>query len=224
MPKPVHKHILWALMVSALVLGLWTITISSSFQLCEKNQQATSTQQTQKHPPEFIFTVANHAAIYWRCGLHVIYDYRDAVTAIATVFIALFTFTLWQSTSGLVAAAATQSKDMQAAIEASNRSAVAADKAAQAAITSNQIAVTNAEQQLRAYVTARDINLVTHRHPPRMGAHGPIEGQIHTYGLAAILKNRRPQLTSSSTSAVRNSPKTSLRVLSLRTPLCLDMD
>ncbi len=46
-----------------------------------------------------------------------------------------------------------------------------------------------AKRQLRAYVTARDLSLTLHRHPAQMGAHGPIEGRVHTYGFSAILQN-----------------------------------
>jgi hypothetical protein len=35
------------------------------------------------------------------CALKAVYEYRDAVSAVATVFIALFTFTLWRSTKRL---------------------------------------------------------------------------------------------------------------------------
>ena len=64
-------------------------------------------------------------------------------------------------------------------------------EAIRASILSNQIAVTNAEQQLRAYVTARDVYLSTYRGPGRMGAYGNtvLDGPVHTYGFAAILRN-----------------------------------
>jgi hypothetical protein len=75
-----------------------------------------------------------------------------------------------------------QATEMQASINA-------AVDSSKAAIAGNQIAVTNAEQQLRAYVTARDVHLTLHRHPAQQGAYGPIEGRIHTYALAAILHN-----------------------------------
>jgi hypothetical protein len=48
-----------------------------------------------------------------------LYDSRDAITAVATAFIAFFTFTLWSSTSGLVEAAKIQSRDMKASIAVS---------------------------------------------------------------------------------------------------------
>ena len=103
-----------------------------------------------------------------------------------TLWLALFTAVLAGSTIGLWLvtwrSGIRQSRDMERATR------VAAD-ATNAAIASNQIAVTNSQQQLRAYVTARDLRLVLHRHPASMGAIGPIEGRVHTYGLTAILKN-----------------------------------
>lgn len=89
---------------------------------------------------------------------------------------------LFTETAGLRSAADKQSADMQASIKA-------AVDSSRAAITSNQIAVSNAEQQLRAYVTARDVHLFLHREPSYMGAYGVVEGNVHTYALAAILHN-----------------------------------
>lgn len=116
-------------------------------------------------------------------------SHHDFVNAASTLVIALFTIVLafktsglFRETAGLRSAADQQAIDMKESIKA-------ATEAAKAATTSNQIAVRNARQQLRAYVTARDINLVTHRMPATMGANGIIEGRIHTYGLAAILRN-----------------------------------
>jgi hypothetical protein len=48
----------------------------------------------------------------------------------------------------------------------------------------------NAERQLRAYVTVRDINLVPRRKGGTPSATGTIiDGPVHTYELAAILRN-----------------------------------
>ena len=48
----------------------------------------------------------------------------------------------------------------------------------------------NAERQLRAYVTVRDINLVLRRKGGTLSAMGTIiDGPVHTYELAAILRN-----------------------------------
>ena len=116
---------------------------------------------------------------------HMITDHpNEFITAVATCVVAAFTVVLARSTTRLWKVAEEQSRDMKASIAAAN-------EATKAAITSNQIAVTNAEQQLRAYVTAGDLNLTTHRHPSRPGTYNnlPVEGAVHTYGLAAILRN-----------------------------------
>jgi hypothetical protein len=116
-----------------------------------------------------------------------------AITALATFAIAWFTLSLRQSTDKLWDAgneqrlssekiAERQSKDMQDSIQAATASA-------NAAIASNQIAVTNAVQQLRAYVTVQEVNMVTHRTAMTMGAYGPVEGPPHTYRFSVILKN-----------------------------------
>src|SRR5216684_2014562 len=118
-----------------------------------------------------------------------------AITAVATIAIAIFTFTLKRATDKLwdagerqlnllAATSAAQSKEMQASIRAATESA-------NAAVTSNQIAVTNAERQLRAYVTVQDINMTTHRLADRIGAYNNnvVSGTIHTYRFSIILKN-----------------------------------
>lgn len=118
-----------------------------------------------------------------------------AITAVATIAIAIFTFTLKRATDKLWEAgerqlnllaetSAAQSRDMQASIRAATDSA-------NAAVTSNQIAVTNSERQLRAYVTVQDINMVTHRLADRIGAYNNnvVSGTIHTYRFSVILKN-----------------------------------
>ena len=117
-----------------------------------------------------------------------------AITALATIAIAIFTFTLKRATDKLWDAgerqlnllaetSAAQSRDMQASIRAATDSA-------NAAVTSNQIAVTNAERQLRAYVTVQEVNIVMHRLADRVGTHDNIiPGTIHTYRFSVILKN-----------------------------------
>lgn len=170
-----------ALLALGGLLVVWTVSISPSFQSCVTNQQNASA-----HSP-----INDYVVSHWRCGLHFLYGLRDGITAIATVFIAIFTLTLWRSTSGLVDAAAKQSADTQAAIEASNRNAVAAERLAQTAITSNQISVTNAERQLRAYVTVQEVTMHVHRHPDRVGVYNDqlVPGNPHTYRFSVILKN-----------------------------------
>jgi hypothetical protein len=107
---------------------------------------------------------------------------NEFITAVATCVVAAFTVILALSTKRLWKTSIEQSRDMKASIAAANATV-------QAAITANQIAVTNAEQQLRAYVTAKGVNLTLHRQPATPGAYLQIEGLVHTYGLAAILRN-----------------------------------
>jgi hypothetical protein len=87
--------------------GLWIFGTSSSFQTCTTEQAAANAGQGQKNLPPLVLAGANRAAIYARCGGHVIYEYRDFATAVATVFIAIFTFTLWQSTKRMMKATQT---------------------------------------------------------------------------------------------------------------------
>jgi hypothetical protein len=91
--------VLAIVLLGYLVLILGT---TSSFKTCVTSQTAAETQQTKEQPPPYALPLANRVAIYSRCSGHVIYEYRDAATAVATVFIALFTLTLWWSTHGLL--------------------------------------------------------------------------------------------------------------------------
>jgi hypothetical protein len=87
------------------VLGaIWILPSSSSFQSCVDKQRAAESQQVKENPPPIV--LSNNAAICVRCTGHVLYEYRDAITAIATVFIAAFTFTLWRSTKRMTQATA----------------------------------------------------------------------------------------------------------------------
>jgi hypothetical protein len=99
--------------------------------------------------------------------------------------LALYTWRLYLATHGLVEAAHNQSEDIKASTKA-------ATDAAQAAIASNQIAVYNAEQQLRAYVSALEVNLRLQRRANMIGAHQVINGPVHTYSVSVVLEKRRP--------------------------------
>jgi hypothetical protein len=86
--------------VIALVLGVfWS---SSFFQTCVNGQQSAYSQEGQRKGATFVGSDIGAIAI--RCAGHVTYEYRDAITAVATVFIALFTLTLWLSTKKMMAA------------------------------------------------------------------------------------------------------------------------
>jgi hypothetical protein len=84
--------------------GIWIFGTSSSFKACKAEQSAAKAEQRKENPPLFAFVIADDAAIRGRCTAHVLYEYREFATAVATVFIALFTFTLWWSTKGMMKA------------------------------------------------------------------------------------------------------------------------
>jgi hypothetical protein len=126
------------------------------------------------------------------------------VLAISTIGLWLATNNLWRAgeeqraSSERIAAqqrssdrriADEQFRQMRYSNEASFNAASAAAQSARAATASNQIAITTAEQELRAYVTAKDVNLIVHRDPPRMTLNGLIDGEINTYGMAPVLHN-----------------------------------
>jgi hypothetical protein len=79
----------------------WILNTSSSFNTCKADQTAAEREQAKENPPP---SILSFAAINARCIGHVIYEYRDAAIAVATVFIALFTFTLWWSTKAMMKA------------------------------------------------------------------------------------------------------------------------
>jgi hypothetical protein len=85
----------YVLAVALLIGVVWILTTSSSFKACVETQTAAS---------PIALSIVDSAAIRGRCSVHVIFEYRDVATALATVFIALFTFTLWLSTKGMMAA------------------------------------------------------------------------------------------------------------------------
>jgi hypothetical protein len=111
----------------------------------------------------------------------------DWLLALFTLALVFFTRELVRSTNRLWEAGEKQMGTIErnAQIKSEDtRAAIAA------AITSNQIAVINAEQQLRAYVTAKDVNLSLSRGPSLMTAYGNVpDGPVLTYGFAAILRN-----------------------------------
>lgn len=87
-----------------LAFGLWIFGTSSSFKTCKVEQTAANTEQRQENPPSLAFSIADDTAICVRCAGHILYEYREFSTAVATVFIAIFTFTLWQSTKRMMVA------------------------------------------------------------------------------------------------------------------------
>ena len=129
MLKTARQLSLWALLAIALAFFVWTFATSSSFQACIQQKNETRAAKSEKNPPEFLFTAVEQFSGFFRCGLGVTYGYRDAVTAIATAFIAVFTFTLWQSTRKLWIAGERQIEIAMTAAEAAMRQAGTAESA-----------------------------------------------------------------------------------------------
>jgi hypothetical protein len=101
MLRKVSIAIAWFAIAATLGFVLWS---SPSFQECNTNQQQTYAQASKENPPKLALATINHAALVLRCTGLFAYEYRDAITAIATAFIAAFTFTLWQSTKRMTQA------------------------------------------------------------------------------------------------------------------------
>ena len=72
------------------------------FQTCINSQTAENAQTGKENSPPSILTWRDDIALKSRCVEQFIYAYRDATSAIATALIAIFTFTLWWTTSGLL--------------------------------------------------------------------------------------------------------------------------
>jgi len=128
------RAIRWMLLVVAFGAILWICASSSFLQTCVASQAAASHEQSKESPPKFILALADDALIYCRCFGHTIFEYRDAVTAVATVFIALFTYTLFAATKGLVGAARIQSDDMKRSVAVAVSAASAAKTSADASL------------------------------------------------------------------------------------------
>ena len=108
----------------------WTSYVAwstSSFQDCIANEEkAEATAHTKNNPPEVILPLIAYARIDTLCAVRLAYDFRDALNTIATLFIALFTLTLWRSTDRLW-------KEASASGETALLTAKAAQKAADVA-------------------------------------------------------------------------------------------
>jgi hypothetical protein len=85
------------LAVAAIAYFSWTVVSTSTFQNCISNNSEAGHYAANNQPPIYALAFAYNTVLYGRCVGHVIYIFRDAITAIATVFIASFTITLWWS-------------------------------------------------------------------------------------------------------------------------------
>jgi hypothetical protein len=116
----------WLALIMAVIAWLFYVAWNSmSFQTCVADKQS----QQSKEPSKKSFSELSRIFIVTTrvktdCLFVFLYDSRDAVTAVATAFIAIFTLTLWRSTHNLWA-----------------------------------LGRTTAERQLRAYVSAFQIEV-----------------------------------------------------------------
>jgi hypothetical protein len=79
--------------------GSFVIWKEPSFQQCIGNQEKQETSsQSKNDPPKIAYSPLIYARIDTVCAGRWGFDNRDAITAVATIFIALFTLTLWWST------------------------------------------------------------------------------------------------------------------------------
>lgn len=119
---------------TTLSVGITLLFIELSFlpaQICEYKQD---TKQQ-------VCTVSNASAkIIWHV-LKFLGDNSPALTVLATLIIAYFTYTLWDATHGLRKLATKQAEDMQTSLRIAAVSARATQKAARAADISAQAAV-----------------------------------------------------------------------------------
>jgi hypothetical protein len=99
--KVFFRRAIATLVLIALLVAVWIVHSSSLFQSCVNDQTTAANQYIKEGLPPNTFVFADLAAIYIKCAGHALYPYRDVVTAIATVFIAFFTATLWNATKRL---------------------------------------------------------------------------------------------------------------------------
>lgn len=99
----VRKY-LWFALIAA--VGVWILYVawsSTSFQACLADKQSQQSQQQSKESfSEFSRVFEMKARVGTDCLFVFLYESRDAVTAVATAFIAIFTLTLWWATWGLL--------------------------------------------------------------------------------------------------------------------------
>src|SRR5262249_5556001 len=95
----VRKYLWFALIAAVSVWILYVAWNSTSFQACIADKQS---QQSQESLSELSRFFEMKARVGTDCLFVFLYQSRDAVTAVATAFIAIFTLTLWWATWGLL--------------------------------------------------------------------------------------------------------------------------
>jgi hypothetical protein len=100
--RKVSKHRAAVLLVSAIfALTILVISVSESFRNCFQHHKHTDAYGALYEGGDAISNAIIRLRLNGECGVHFFDDHGSAVAAIATLFIALFTFTLWQATKKL---------------------------------------------------------------------------------------------------------------------------
>lgn len=93
------RRILLVAGLLVIAFALWSLLTGSLFQHCAISETQAANDAAKNYPPISFFSPAYTAAIYGRCAWASVYEFRDAVTAVATALIAIFTLTLWLATT-----------------------------------------------------------------------------------------------------------------------------
>lgn len=128
----IRRRAAFAALIVALVLWLsYVLWSTKPFQDClgDQGEGYKTAKKAPEDPPEGRLSLLVNARNDTVCTFHVLYEYRDAVTALATVFIAAFTLTLWLSTKRLSKEAETASGIADKSADAALRSATVAESA-----------------------------------------------------------------------------------------------
>jgi len=88
-----------ALFVSAILLGVYALYWSSEYKSCI--HQEPGYQEQNKHPSTFVISI-RRPNFFLKCTWVVLHKNHETLIAIGTIFLALFTTTLWWATRRLV--------------------------------------------------------------------------------------------------------------------------
>jgi len=142
-PRPNRWRTGAFIIVGLIILG-WFVTSSPAFKECVNHPEAANT----KHPPQENSAVISRdpagIELYTICVEDWTEKYEGAIAAIATIFIAIFTLTLWQATKRLWESAETQLAEFRNSLRIADQHAghmaSSVDEAARAASAMEMVA------------------------------------------------------------------------------------
>jgi hypothetical protein len=94
----------WRALIAIVVVWFGYVALeSTSVQNCIADKESKQAEeQSKENAPKFFHSFIMGTRLRTNCIGSLLYDNRDAVTAVATAFIAIFTLTLWWSTRGML--------------------------------------------------------------------------------------------------------------------------